>query len=85
MEFVESKSSTAEEELPTPITSYTDDELRQLRELVMQSYTHYDKLLKDEKLMATLKEGDALALRLCFRETNDELAEVDAEIALRKK
>jgi hypothetical protein len=75
----------SEAETETPISSYTDDELRQLRELVMQSYNHYEKLLQDEKLMSTLKEGDALALKLCFRETNDELAEVDGEIKKRGK
>ena len=59
------------------IKSYTIQELKQLKELISQSYEHY------AKMMASLKEGDLMALRLCHEETKKELDEVEQEIALR--
>jgi len=60
--------------------SYTQDELRQLRELTMQSYTHYLNLLNDTLMIANLQEGDRLALKLCFQETEEELKLIDSYI-----
>lgn len=68
-----------------PLTSYSVDELHQLNTLLTQSLTHYTNLFKDEKLMASLKEGDALALKLCLKETEAEMKLVADEIASRGK
>ncbi len=72
-----------EEQEDPPISSYSIKELNQLRELLMQSYTHYDKLLKDTAMVNNLKEGDKYALQRCFEETEAEVKELDAEIASR--
>lgn len=80
----ESQGQGQEEEQDIPISSYSIKELNQLRELLMQSYTHYEKLLKDTAMVATLKEGDKYALQRCFEETEAEVKELDAEIASRK-
>ena len=66
------------------IKSYTLQELKQLKELITQSYEHYAKMMADEKLTSSLKEGDLMALRLCHEETKKELDEVEQEIALRR-
>lgn len=66
-----------------PLTSYSVDELNQLNTLLTQSLNHYTGLFKDEKLMATLKEGDAFALKLCLKETEAEMKLVADEIASR--
>jgi hypothetical protein len=68
-----------------PLTSYSVDELHQLNTLLTQSLNHYTGLFKDEKLIATLKEGDALALKLCLKETEAEMKLVADEIESRKK
>ena len=68
---------------PLPLTSYSVDELNQLNTLLTQSLNHYTGLFKDEKLMATLKEGDAFALKLCLKETEAEMKLVADEIASR--
>ena len=65
------------------IKSYTTEELKQLKELITQSYEHYAKMMADEKLTSSLKEGDLMALRLCHEETKKELDEVEQEIASR--
>jgi hypothetical protein len=61
----------------------TMEELRQLKQLTLQSLDHYKKLLDDPETMATLKEGDKMALNLCFNETKKELESI--EEALTKK
>ena len=63
------------------LKDYSIDELNQLKQLFTQSLDHYNSLLKDEKLMATLKDGDLMALKLCLKETEDEIKEIDAIIA----
>jgi hypothetical protein len=68
-----------------PLTSYSVDELHQLNTLLTQSLNHYTGLFKDEKLMATLKEGDVFALKLCLKETEAEMKLVSDEIESRKK
>jgi hypothetical protein len=65
------------------ITKYSLDEIRQLKELLIQSQDHYVGLLKDEKLMASLKEGDLMALKLCLAETEKQIKELDDEAASR--
>ena len=65
------------------IKKYSLDELRQLKELLTQSQQHYLALLKDEKLMASLKEGDLMALKLCLAENETQIKEVDDEVASR--
>ena len=67
------------------IKEYSLDDLNQLKHLFTQSLDHYNGLLKDEKLMATLKDGDLLALRLCLKETEDQIKEIDDAIASHKK
>ena len=59
------------------ITEYSIDELNQLKHLFTQSLDHYNGLLKDEKLMASLKDGDLMALKLCLKETQDQIKEID--------
>lgn len=66
-----------------PLTSYSVDELHQLNTLLTQSLNHYTGLFKDEKLMATLKDGDVFALKLCLKETEAEMKLVNDEIATR--
>jgi len=67
------------------IKEYSLDDLNQLKHLFTQSLDHYTGLLKNEKLMATLKDGDLLALRLCLKETEDQIKEIDDAIASHKK
>ena len=65
------------------LKSYSLNDLKQLKELITQSYEHYAKMMADEKLTSSLKEGDLMALRLCHEETKKELDEIEQEIALR--
>jgi hypothetical protein len=67
----------------TPLTSYSIDELNQLNKLLIESLNHYNGLFKDEKLMATIKDGDVMALKLCIKETEAEMKLVSDEIASR--
>lgn len=59
------------------LKDYSIDELNQLKTLFTQSLDHYTGLLKDEKLMASLKDGDLMALKLCLKETQDQIKEID--------
>jgi len=68
-----------------PLTSYSVDDLNQLNTLLTQSLNHYTGLFKDEKLMATLKDGDVFALKLCLKETEAEMKLVADEIASRSE
>jgi hypothetical protein len=67
------------------LTDYSIDELNQLKHLFTQSLDHYNGLLKDEKLMSTLKEGDLMALKLCLKETEDQIKEIDDIIATKNE
>ena len=78
-----SASASAEEDLSPPLSSYSMDELHQLNTLLTQSYDHYMKLLKDEEVVAKLKEGDLMALNMCVRETLSEMDSVKSEIESR--
>ena len=75
-------SEQSQDEL-LPLTRYSVDELHQLNTLLTQSFDHYTGLFKDEKLMATLKDGDVFALKLCLKETEAEMKLVNDEIATR--
>ena len=77
-------SEQSQDEL-LPLTRYSVDELHQLNTLLTQSFDHYTGLFKDEKLMATLKDGDVFALKLCLKETEAEMKLVADEIASRGK
>lgn len=57
--------------------SFSEKELQQLKELTVQSLEHYSKILADKDIIEKLKEGDKLALRLCFEETQNDLKEID--------
>lgn len=70
---------------PLPLTSYSINELDQLNTLLTQSLNHYTSLINDEKLMATLKDGDIFALRLCLKETESEMKLVSDEITSRSR
>lgn len=61
--------------------TYTKSELEQAKELTLQSLNHYKKLLDDSETMATLKEGDKMALNLCFEETKKELELIEEEMS----
>lgn len=61
-------------------SSFSHEELLQLRELNMQSLAHYEKLLADTATMEKLKEGDRLALKMCLDEVVSDLAEIDQEL-----
>jgi len=67
----------------TPLTTYSIDELNQLNKLLIESLNHFNGLFKDEKLMATIKGGDVMALKLCIKETEAEMKLVADEIASR--
>jgi hypothetical protein len=77
------ESTSNNEDLPAPLSSYSIDELHQLNTLLTQSYDHYMKLLKDEKVVAKLKEGDLMALNMCVRETLSEMDSIKSEIESR--
>ena len=57
--------------------SFSEKELQQLKELTVQSLEHYTKILADKDILEKLKDGDKLALRLCFEETQNDLNEID--------
>jgi len=57
--------------------SFSEKELQQLKELTVQSLEHYSKILADKDILEKLKDGDKLALRLCFEETQNDLKEID--------
>jgi len=71
------------EELDVSYDTYSKEELEQAKELTLQSLNHYKKLIDDSETMASLKEGDKMALNLCFNETKKELESI--EDALNKK
>lgn len=58
----------------------TEVELQQLKELTLQSLHHYKKLLDDSETMASLKDGDKMALNLCFEETKKEIELIEEAI-----
>jgi len=60
--------------------SFSEKELQQLKELTVQSLAHYSKILADKDIIEKLKEGDKLALRLCFEETQNDLKEIDESL-----
>lgn len=60
---------------------YSKGELEQAKELTLQSLNHYKKLLDDPETMATLKDGDKMALNLCFEETKKEIELIDEALA----
>ena len=67
------------------LKDYSIDELNQLKQLFTQSLDHYNGLLKDEKLMSTLKDGDLMALKLCLKETQEQIKEIDDVIATKNE
>jgi len=67
------------------LVEYSIDELNQLKHLFTQSLDHYNGLLKDEKLMATLKDGDLMALKLCLKETQEQIKEIEDAIVAQTK
>lgn len=83
MESTSNNETANNEDLPAPLSSYSIDELHQLNTLLTQSYDHYMKLLKDEKVVAKLKEGDLMALNMCVRETLSEMDSIKSEIESR--
>lgn len=60
--------------------TYSKSELEQAKELTLQSLNHYKKLLDNPETMASLKEGDKMALNLCFDETKKELELIEEAI-----
>lgn len=78
---IEKAINEADIEDERELTDYSIDELNQLKHLFTQSLDHYNGLLKDEKLMSSLKEGDLMALKLCLKETEDQIKEIDDIIA----
>jgi hypothetical protein len=83
MESTSNNETANNEDLPAPLSSYSIDELHQLNTLLTQSYDHYMKLLKDEKVVAKLKEGDLMALNMCLKETLSEMDSIKSEIESR--
>ena len=69
------------EELDVSYDTYSKKELEQAKELTLQSLNHYKKLLDDPQTMASLKEGDKMALQLCYEETNKELGLIEEAIS----
>ncbi len=60
---------------------YSKNELEQAKELTLQSLNHYKKILDDPETMASLKDGDKMALNLCFEETKKELESIEEAIS----
>ncbi len=67
-----------------PLSSYTEVELNQLRELTMQSLDHYTKLINDSAMMESLKDGDRMALQLCYGQSKAEIDSIDEAIESKK-
>jgi hypothetical protein len=67
------------------LVEYSIDELNQLKQLFTQSLDHYKSLLKDETLMASLKDGDLMALKLCLKETEAQIKEIDDAITTKNE
>ena len=82
---IEKAINEADIEDERELTDYSIDELNQLKHLFTQSLDHYNGLLKDEKLMSTLKDGDLMALKLCLKETQDQIKEIDDVIATKNE
>ena len=61
-------------------SSFSHEELLQLRELNIQSLAHYEKLLAHSETMDKLKEGDRLALKMCLDEVVSDLKEIDEQL-----
>jgi hypothetical protein len=61
--------------------AYSKKELAQAKELTLQSLNHYKKLIDDPETMASLKDGDRMALNLCFSETKKELESIEEAMA----
>lgn len=72
------KFDKEESEGESPLTAV---ELQQLKELTLQSLNHYKKLIDDSETMASLKDGDKMALNLCFEETKKELESIEEALA----
>jgi hypothetical protein len=83
MESTSNNETANDEDLAAPLSSYSIDELHQLNTLLTQSYDHYMKLLKDQEVVAKLKEGDLMALNMCLKETLNEMDSVKSEIESR--
>jgi predicted ATP-dependent protease len=67
------------------LVEYSIHELNQLKHLFTQSLDHYKSLLNDIPLMASLKDGDLMALKLCLRETEAQIKEIDDAIATKNE
>lgn len=67
-----------------PLSSYTEVELNQLKELTLQSLTHYTKLINDSETMASLKDGDRMALQMCYEQSKAEIDAIDEAIDSKK-
>lgn len=61
--------------------AYSKKDLEQAKELTLQSLNHYKKLIDDSETMASLREGDKMALQLCFDETKKELQLIEEALA----
>ena len=59
---------------------YSKSELEQAKELTLQSLNHYKKLLDDSETMDSLKDGDRMALQLCFEENKKEIELIEEAI-----
>jgi hypothetical protein len=60
---------------------YTKGELEQAKELTLQSLNHYKSLLDNKETMASLKDGDRMALQLCYEETKKEIDLIEEALA----
>ena len=60
---------------------YTKGELEQAKELTLQSLNHYKSLLDNKETMASLKDGDRMALQLCYEETKKEMDLIEEALA----
>ena len=60
---------------------YTKGELEQAKELTLQSLNHYKGLLDNKETMASLKDGDRMALQLCYEETKKEMDLIEEALA----
>jgi hypothetical protein len=66
-----------------PITSYTDSELSEYHTLLVQTRTHYERILQDTASFAKCSPTEQFAIHLCLRETTNDLEEVVAEMKTR--
>jgi hypothetical protein len=65
------------------LSSYTVKDIKQLQEMIKKTLDHYLKIQEDSQYLSTLFECDRLAFRLCLKQAEDDMKEIDDELEKR--